>query len=155
MRKIGLLIGILFLTIVSAFAQQIKEIDGIYYKGNTPYTGTYTVNFDNGNPKIVMNLVDGMKEGETKVYFQNRELNEIRSYRKNAMDGIWVTYNENKVKVAEARYHNGKKDGKWYIWDDNGTLIYELEYTEGEKTGIWKNYDKNGNVISERNYYVR
>jgi len=155
MKKIGLLIGILFLTIFTALAQDIKEIDGIYYKGDTPFTGTYTVKFDNGKPKIVMNLVDGMKEGETNVYFQNGELNEIRSYRKNAMDGTWVTYNEYKVKVAEARYLNGKKDGKWYIWDDNGTLIYELEYTGGEKTGIWKNYDKNGKVISERNYAVK
>jgi antitoxin component YwqK of YwqJK toxin-antitoxin module len=152
MKKFSLLVGILFLTLFSAFSQDIKEIDGIYYKGNLPYTGSYTSNFVNDKPRITINLVDGLKEGEVKVFFENGEVNEIRSYKRNVMDGIWLTYNENKVKVAEAHYLNGKKDGKWYIWDDNGLLIYELEYTSGEKTGIWKNYDKNGNVVSERNY---
>jgi len=152
MRKIGLLFGILFLVVFSAFSQDIKEIDGVYYKGNTPFTGSFTSSFDNGKPRIDMNLVNGLKEGVVKVYFENGELNEIRAYKKNEMDGTWLTFNESKVKVAEAHYLNGKKDGKWHIWDDNGILIYELEYTAGKKTGVWKNYDKNGKIISERNY---
>ena len=102
-----------------------------------------------------MSLVDGMKEGAVKVYFENGTLSEIRSYKKNVMDGTWLTFNEKKVRIAEAHYLDGKKDGKWYIWDDNGKLIYELEYTNGEKTGSWKKYDTDGNVISERNYSLK
>jgi antitoxin component YwqK of YwqJK toxin-antitoxin module len=76
-------------------------------------------------------------------------------YKKNVMDGTWLTFNEKKVRIAEAHYLDGKKDGKWYIWDDDGRLIYELEYINGEKTGNWKKYDTAGNVISERNYSIK
>lgn len=152
MRKFSLLFSILLLAVISAIAQDVKEINGVYYKGDVPYTGNYIAKFDNGEPRIEMNLLNGLKEGEVKVYFETGELNEIRFYKNNVMDGTWLTYNENKVKVAEAHYRNGKKDGKWYIWDDNGKVIYELEYSAGEKTGTWKNYDKDGKVVSERNY---
>jgi len=152
MKRFSLIFTILILTILSGYAQQINEINGVYYTNDKPYTGSYIANYDNGKPRIEMNLIDGLKNGAVKVYFENGELNEIRSYKRNIMDGTWLTYNENKVKVAEAHYLDGKKDGKWYIWDDNGKLIYELEYSAGEKTGTWKNYDKNGNLINERAY---
>jgi antitoxin component YwqK of YwqJK toxin-antitoxin module len=152
MKRFSLLLGFLFLTLFSIYAQDIKEIDGVYYKGGTPYTGHYTANHDNGKFRIQMNLIDGLKDGEVKVYFENGELNEVRSYKKNSMDGTWLTFNKNKIKIAEAHYLNGKKDGKWLIWDENGALIYELEYTSGEKTGVWKNYDKNGNLVNQRAY---
>jgi antitoxin component YwqK of YwqJK toxin-antitoxin module len=152
MKRLSILLGIIFLSLFSAFAQEIKEIDGVYFAGDSPYTGLYTASFDNGKSRISMNLVDGLKEGEVKVYFENGDLNEIRSYKKNIMDGTWLTFNKNKIKIAEAHYLDGKKDGKWLIWDDNGNLIYELEYTAGEKTGLWKNYDKSGNLINQRSY---
>jgi antitoxin component YwqK of YwqJK toxin-antitoxin module len=152
MKRFSMLFAFIFFTICSVYSQDIKEIDGVYYKGSTPYTGKYFASFENGKPKIEINLIDGLKDGVTKVYFETGELNEIRSYKKNIMDGDWFTYNENKIKVAEAHYLDGKKNGKWYIWDENGTLIYELEYTSGKKTGIWKNYDTTGKLINERSY---
>jgi antitoxin component YwqK of YwqJK toxin-antitoxin module len=152
MKKISLLFGIIILIVFSAYSQDIKEVDGVYYTSSVPYTGKYTSHFENGKTKIEMNLIDGLKDGVVKVYFEDGELNEIRSYKRNVMNGDWFTYNENKIKVAEAHYLNGKKDGKWFIWDENGKLIYELEYTMGEKTGIWKNYDKTGKLLSERSY---
>jgi antitoxin component YwqK of YwqJK toxin-antitoxin module len=152
MKKLTLLFGIIILIVFSAYSQDIKEVDGVYYSGSTPFTGKYTAYYENGKTKIEMNLIDGLKDGVVKVNFENGELNEIRSYKRNVMNGDWFTYNENKIKVAEAHYLDGKKDGKWFIWNDNGNLIYELEYTLGEKTGIWKNYDKTGKLLSERSY---
>ena len=152
MKRFSLLIGIIFLTIFSAYSQDIKEINGVYYNGSIPYTGKHISRFEDGKPKIELNLTNGLKDGIVKVYFENGGINEIRSYKKNKMDGDWFTYNENKIKVAEAHYIDGKKDGKWYIWDENGKLIYQLEYAAGEKTGIWKNYNKDGKIISERTY---
>lgn len=152
MKRISLLFGLLFFIILQSVAQNIVEKEGLYYLNNEAYTGNYTVKYDNGNPKIEMNLLNGYKNGEAKVYFETGGLNEIRSYKQNLMDGTWLTFNNKNIKVAEALYLDGKKHGKWYIWNDEGILLYELEYTEGEKTGIWKNFDKEGNVISERSY---
>lgn len=101
---------------------------------------------------MVSNFIDGKKDGECKLYFETGELNEVRSYKNNEMNGIWLTFNTNGVKVAEAAYKNGKKDGNWYVWDDEGNLKYELCYSNGEKTGTWKSYDEMGVVVNERNY---
>lgn len=152
MKRFSLIFGIITMMVLFAHAQDLKEIEGIYYNGSVPYSGHYTAYKQSGKPKMEMNLIDGMKDGIVKIFFENGELNEIRSFKKNVMDGVWITYNETNIKVAEARYRNGKKDGKWSIWNEEGSLIYELEYTDGEKTGIWKNYNEKGEVISERDY---
>lgn len=136
-------------------AQTISEIDGIYYENAIPYTGSYQIFHENNQVKMEMNLVDGLKDGDVKVYFENGTLNEIRAYSRNVMNGTWITYNSNNIKISEAHYLDGKKDGKWLIWNDEGVLIYELEYTEGNKTGIWKNYNEKGEFVSERNYSLK
>lgn len=151
-KKVLILTGISISSCLTVFSQDIKEVDGVYYVVSKPYSGDFKSYYPDGKIKIEMTLIDGMKDGVVKVYFENGELNEIRSFKKNIMHGDWITYNENKIKVAEAHYIDGKKHGKWFIWDDGGSLIYELEYTMGEKTGIWKNYDNAGKLIKERNY---
>ena len=82
MRKFAYLLAMLLMMVVTVLAQDIKEVNGIYLKGETPYSGEFTIFYDNGTPKIEMSLVDGMKEGAVKVYFENGTLSEIRSYKK-------------------------------------------------------------------------
>src|SRR5574344_588860 len=107
MKWFSVLIGIIFLIISSAYAQDIKEVDGVYYSVTKPYSGSYKSYYPNGNLKVEMNLIDGLKDGAVKLYFESGELNELRSYKMNVMHGEWVTYNENKVKVAIAHYLDG------------------------------------------------
>ena len=154
-KNISLLCGFLLLFVLGAVAQELVEIDGIYYHNNKAYSGRYESKYENGNPHIQMILVNGLKDGEVQIYFESGQLNEVRSYSMNLMHGTWTTYNESGIKVGEANYQYDKKHGPWYIWNDQGKLIYELEYTEGEKTGVWKIYDENGKVVNERNYSSR
>ncbi len=152
MKKLSLLIGLILLGVLGSQAQSIKEVDGVYYRGSTPYTGFYTSVYSNGNTRLEMNLIDGEKDGEVLVYFENGELNEIRSYKRNIMHGSWITYNEHKQKIGLANYQDGKKHGEWKIWDDQGNLLYDMYYRNGEKTGVWKQFDSNGKLISEREF---
>ncbi len=153
MRTLTLLFGFIFFFVIHTFAQDIRESGGIYYSGSKPYTGTYTSRYDNGNVKMSMSLKDGLKHGETRIYFESGKLNEICSYKKNLMDGTWTTCNENGIRVAVANYKEGKKHGEWKVWDDQGRLIYEMNYTDGEKSGVWKRYDPaTGKVTSERDF---
>ena len=151
MKKLVLFVGVLLLAI-TVNAQNLQEVDGIFYQDSQPYSGTYLTYFENGNLKMETNFLEGMKDGECKLYFEDGKLNEVRSYRNNEMHGTWLTFNNMGVKVAEASYKNGKKDGNWFVWDEDGSLKYELCYKDGEKTGVWKSYDAMGVVINERDY---
>ena len=94
MKKHCLLIVMFAFFAFAAKAQELKEINGIYYADSVAYTGKYITHFPNGKNKIEMNLENGMKNGTVNVYFENGQLNEVRSYKNNLMHGSWITYNE-------------------------------------------------------------
>jgi antitoxin component YwqK of YwqJK toxin-antitoxin module len=152
MKRLSLIFVLVSLLLNVAKAQEIKEIDGIYYQNGQLYTGEYTSRYDNGMVKMTAKISEGKKEGIVQIFFENGQLNEIRSYKNNQMDGTWEMYNIYKVKVSVANYKNGLKHGQWLIFDDKGTLLYDMEYKDGQKTGTWKKYDETGKLISERKY---
>lgn len=144
----ALIVGVA--TIVDA---QLTLKDGKYYdQEDKLYTGVYIEYYESGSKKVEMNVVDGEKQGITKIYFENQNINEVRLFDHNDMDGTWLTYDENGTKTGEASYKHGVKDGKWFIWDENGTLRYEMLYSKGKKVGSWKIWDNEGNLVAQKEY---
>ena len=134
-------------------AQLIQKEDGRYYdtRGEL-YSGTYYEYYPSGVKRIEMNVLNGMKDGETKLFYENEQIQEIRVFKANAMHGQWITYNEQGVKVGVASYADGLKDGKWEIYDDKGVKRYEMFYKKGAKAGVWRIWDEAGNLVSEKKY---
>lgn len=153
-RKLTIVLSILFCLIANhSISQVIKEVEGLYYNTSGDlYTGTYTEFYESGNKRIEMNLVEGKRNGKIRLFFENEKIQEVRSYDSGLMDGTWITWNNNSVKIAEAAYKRNKKHGKWYIWDDNGVKRYEMEYKDGEKIGTWYIWDEDGNLLKERKF---
>nr|WP_290637970.1 toxin-antitoxin system YwqK family antitoxin [Labilibaculum sp.] len=153
-KNVSVILGILFCLLTNhSFSQAIEEIEGLYYNtAGDLYTGTYTEFYESGTKRIEMNLEEGKRNGKITLFFENEEVQEVRSYVSGLMDGMWVTWNDKSVKIAEANYKGNKKHGKWYIWDDNGVKRYEMEYSEGDKIGTWYIWDAEGNLIKERKF---
>ncbi|MBE9480633.1 MAG: toxin-antitoxin system YwqK family antitoxin, partial [Bacteroidetes bacterium] len=86
------------------------------------------------------------------LYFENSEINEMRSYKEGLKHGLWETWNENKIKIAEANFNNNLKHGKWIIWDNNGVKRCEMYYVEGKKSGTWYMWDENDKLINKKEY---
>jgi antitoxin component YwqK of YwqJK toxin-antitoxin module len=152
MSKILFICTLVMVSVLGLTAQEIKEVDGIFYKDGIPYTGNYITHFDNGQVHLEMKLKKGMKNGKVKIFFEDGQLHEIRSYKNNEMHGKWEMYNNQNIKVSVAGYKNGQKHGDWMIWNDTGNLLYKLQYTNGQKSGTWKSYDASGALINERKY---
>jgi hypothetical protein len=142
-----------FLIVAQSHAQLLEKADGKYYdhKG-VVYSGTYIEYFPSGSVQIEMNVLNGEKQGNTTLYFENGQKRELRSFKANKMDGTWITWNESGVRIAEATYRDGIKHGKWGIWDENGTHRYEMFYTNGEKSGLWTIWDQDGNVQDQKQF---
>ena len=152
MRQVILIVLMLGFGTADMAAQEIKEIDGLFYRDGQLYSGPYVTHYPNGTIKMEMNLKKGKKNGNVRLYFENGTLNEIRSFRMNEMHGKWEMYNADLVLISEARYKKGMKHGTWIIRNERGSLLYELHYKKGEKTGTWRSYDDQGKLISEREY---
>ena len=116
------------------------------------YTGTSFDYYPDSVVHTAIELKDGQLDGITKIYFDNGQLEEIRSYSMGKMNGKWEKWNRQNVKVGEANYKDHLKDGKWFIWDDNGVLRYDMTYSEGKKTGTWFMYDEKGSLIDKKEY---
>ena len=78
------MIRILLLTVTVfwsglAFGQLIQKEDGRYYDaGGNLYSGSYFEYYPSGVKRIEMNVLNGWKEGETKLYYENGNLQEVR-----------------------------------------------------------------------------
>jgi antitoxin component YwqK of YwqJK toxin-antitoxin module len=153
MRKIIVLLALLC-PLMTLFSQQLMRVENAKYfdSNHNLYNGVYQETYENGNKKLEMYLVDGEQDSTTILWFENGNINEVRSYKKGLKHGKWETYNIKGIKTAEAWYRHDKKDGIWKIWDENGVLRYEMPYSSGEKTGVWKIFDASGKVINERSY---
>lgn len=135
------------------FAQITIGEDGLYYQSkNQLYTGTYSEPIGSTGINNTYSIKEGLKDGESILYYENGNKKEVRSYLKGKMHGAWFTWNEKGVKTAEAYYTNDKKDRDWIVWDDNGVKRYEMFYKEGQKIGIWKMWDESGKLTMEKQY---
>ena len=153
MRTILIVLAIFVIAPAFSYAQLIQKEDGKYYtKDGELYSGTYIEYYPSGTKRIEMSLLMGQKHGKTIIYFENGVINEIRSFKYDVMDGTWLTYNKESVKIGEANYKDGSKNGMWFIWDDNGVKRYEMQYYNGAKTGTWKIWDENGKLIDDKTY---
>jgi antitoxin component YwqK of YwqJK toxin-antitoxin module len=129
--------------------------EGLYFTDDTQtelYTGFFREYYESGDLKLEVFLQNGRPEGTYVVYFPNARTKEVRAYRKGIFHGIWRTYNESGMLIAQAEYADGLKDGSWMIWDENGIRRYEMHYLKGKKTGVWYMWDEKGVLLSEKEY---
>lgn len=150
--KKSLVFFIFVITATVLTGQPLEIKDGLYYKKDMLYSGTHIEYYDNGNPKMELNVKDGMEHGLVFLYFENGRKQEQRSYNSGKKDGTWIKWNQAGIKLAEANYKDDLKDGKWFIWSDKGVMLYDMQYANGEKTGTWKMWDQDGHLTNERTY---
>ncbi|MCU0369843.1 MAG: toxin-antitoxin system YwqK family antitoxin [Bacteroidales bacterium] len=148
-----LALSFFMLIIISSFGQARQGSDKLYYDENGKlFTGISYDYYPDSTVKAVIELKNGEPDGVTKIYFENGQLEETRSFKKGMMHGKWESWNRDNIRIAEANYVDNKKDGKWFVWDNNGVLRYDMTYKNGMKTGTWFMYDENGKLTDQKRY---
>jgi len=102
---------------------QLKYEDGLLYQKqiNEIFTGNVT-GIQNGK------VVNGLKEGEWKGFYENGNL-------------LWSGF-----------YNKGLTVSKWTEYHNNGKVFTMGHYKNGEKIGVWSFYDKHGKKIADEIY---
>ena len=126
MFKISLyLFSLFFVTIYSDDIDydQLKYSNGLLYKNeiNEIFTGNVT-------GIQIGKVVNGLKEGEWKGFYENGNL-------------LWSGF-----------YNNGLNVSKWIEYHNNGKVFTIGHYDNGKKIGVWSFYDKHGKKIADEIY---
>lgn len=99
----------------------------LYYKGKSFY-GSIVSSFQDGTIKSKSSYVDGRKDGEEKIWYNNGQVSQIRLYEQ------------------------GIKIGRHFGWWENGTAKFEFDFNEkGEYHGSFKEWYKNGQLLRDFN----
>lgn len=75
---------------------------------------------DNGNLKMEY-VMKSSKIVEASYYYENGQLREQGQFKGQTMHGIWKSFNETGLQIAEAKFDNGTSIKKSF-WNNDGTL---------------------------------
>lgn len=129
-----ILIYFICLPIVSSFSDEIDYDQLIYKDGllyqkeiNDVFTG-YVTGLQNGE------VVNGLKEGGWKGFYENGKLFWSGFYNKGLNVSEWIEYHNNGKIFTIGKYENGKKIGVWSFYDEQGKKIAEEIFDNGSVT---------------------
>ncbi len=89
--------------------------------------------FENGQTKMVGNLVQDTRVGEFIWWHRNGTKQLIGQYDKfGNKTGRWRWWHDNGIKSIDGSYTNGKADGPWRWWNKQGKLINEEDFDEAD-----------------------
>jgi len=170
MKKLFLLLPVMFLFIVTASAQLISQIK----LDSTLQNGYQRLAY--GNMTIAGHLSEGKKQGSWAIFFPTGQVHILEHYLDNLKNGLYVQIGRNGniqeqsyfrhdtlhgqlLKFAaggrltlEENYFMGKLDSLRKVYYERGAIQEESYYKHGQRNGtsIW--YDESGNVIAEYQY---
>jgi len=139
---------------LSAQTSKIVQSDGLFFTDATQtklYSGEYKEFFDNGALKVEMNIKEGKPEGAYIVYFANGKPNEVRAYRNGEFHGLWRTYNEAGMLIAEAEYRNNKNTAPGTFGTTRASCVTKCN-TPTVKIRHLVHVGRKGRLISEKKY---
>jgi antitoxin component YwqK of YwqJK toxin-antitoxin module len=87
------------------------------------YVREYYPSEEGGSLKCEYRTKFGLKDGECKVWYDNRQL--------------W----------QQTTYIDDKVNGEYKRWYDNGQLMEQITYVDGKRQGNYKTWDNEGNLM--------
>lgn len=97
---------------------------------------------------------NGKRDGVSKYYHTNGQLDTDAFYVDGNEEGVYTTYYADSVATEphgqvqySCNYKNGERHGTARSYNDNGTLNEETEYFEGKKNGVSRKYRPDGRLV--------
>ena len=94
----------------------------------------------------VISCVNGVKQGITREYFSNGDVEFEMFYNNDLLEGEYTKWYENRTIDFKYYYKNGKLDGEVKRYYKNQQLELITYYINGKENGIRKVYHSNGKL---------
>lgn len=112
----------------------------------------YDQEYSNGRVQAVENYRYGVKHGEWRFYFFNRQVEKSFTYKNGLLEGGYTEYYRNGKKKEEGKFSVDQREGRWVTFYEEGGLESIGNYFRDQKTGIWKYFSEAGVLRSEGRY---
>lgn len=140
------------LEFVNYHSNGVKSVEGKYYKGNEVGEWKYYDNQGHLTSRLNFNE-DGERDGDQKWYFEDGELETIKTYKDGELHGLYVDYYRNGKIFRQGWYNEGEVVGRWITYYRNGEVQNDEYYQEGEAQGDVVYYDVVGKKRETSLYY--
>ena len=129
---------------------EIKD-NVIYERGKKiPFTGIERARI---NDKIIeYEIVDGLKHGSFKLYYENGKEAIIGRIENNANTGKWKYFYESGALESEGYFVEDMPEGRWVWYYELGKIKEEGSYHKGKRVAWWYQYDPDGNETNSINF---
>jgi len=108
--------------------------------------GLYQAFYDDGSVLEESNYLNGVLEGERKLYYPNGTLEISEAYRAGIMTGDYKTYFENGQLMLKMKFVNGSLEGQSLKYFSDGTLAEQVNFEGGEENGPFEEFHENGEI---------
>lgn len=126
--------------------------DTLYF-GTQKYNGFVISQFPNGDTATFIGYLEGLEHGIAKKWYPNKQIAEIRFYKKGKKAGIHKGYWENAKPKFEYHFLEGEHHGLAKEWYEGGQIFKEFHYKMGYEDGSQKAWWENGKIRA--NYVVK
>ncbi len=133
---------------------QRKGFEKKYLNGQLHGQSVYYYDYEYSYDRIqaVENYNYGVKHGEWRFYFHNRQVEKSFFYKNGLLEGAYAEYYRTGRKKEEGLFKYDQREGRWLTFFEEGALESIGNYFRDQKTGIWKYFSSTGTLRSEGRY---
>ena len=127
--------------------------DNIIYKigSDIPYTGREKARIEN---KIIeYDVVDGLKHGDFRLYYESGIIEIKGQIDKNKNIGKWQYFYESGQIESEGNFVDDLPEGEWKWYYRSGDVREQGTMKGGKRVGLWKQFDASGNLTEENEFF--
>lgn len=140
-------------SITYALAQNtIMPVDQLEAEQIENFTGTAVAYYEDGEPKLWREMVDGKASGFWLEWYENGNLRYKAEWHAGKGHGRWQYFYENGQLRSDEIYQNDINQGIGLNYHPNGIVAKQTFHLDGKKHGRWISYDLNGNPMSYQLY---
>lgn len=97
--------------------------------------------------------VDGVRDGDWKLYYENGKPCKTEHYLHGKLDGSWTTWREDGTRERDVSFKAGERDGLWVTYDATGKKKLTAEsYKADRRDGIWQTWFPSGQLQMEEHF---
>lgn len=130
----------------------VKNENGVIFFQDKPFTGKLYA-LSNQDTVFIREYTLGLEDGLHKLWFNQKQVSEIRYYQAGKKTGLHTGYWENGQKKYEYSFVNDLYAGTQYEWYPTGQVFSKKAYKEGHENGLQQVWTPDGKLKS--NYEAR
>ena len=132
-----------------------RTVDGDGVTQQYPAHGVVTEFYDDGTLRRTQTFVNGVADGQYRIYYATSRLWEEGSYRDGQRDGAHRKWWKNGTQALDSHWVAGALEGEFVRWYAHGGQWQRSTYLGGKLTGRYQKWWKNGAVANDHTYNAR